>query len=124
MRLFGISWLVVAALVFCVVCAGTTYASDRRIMPGDFEYLGAFLTPPWISGTFDGECWEWGGMAMAYDPMGDPMGRMTVFLGPSTVPDMMSGTFFQRSVFLFLLYLQRRSSQILTQPKTCSILLM
>lgn len=50
-------------------------------MPGDFEYLGAFLTPPWVPGTFDGECWEWGGMAMAYDPMGDPHGKDDDFPG-------------------------------------------
>jgi len=52
-----------------------------RIQPGDFEYLGAFLTPPWQDGTPDAISWEWGGTAMAYRAQGDPHGPSDGFPG-------------------------------------------
>jgi hypothetical protein len=53
----------------------------NRIMPEDFVYLGAFLTPEWIPGTPDRESWEWGGMALAYDSEGDPSTQADAFPG-------------------------------------------
>lgn len=48
--------------------------TSKRIMPEDFEYLGAFLAPALEPAKPDSNSWEWGGMAMAYDALGDPGG--------------------------------------------------
>ena len=60
----------------------TTIApSTQRVGPEDFAYLGAFLAPEWVPGSFDAESWEWGGMAMAFNPNGDPGSRPDGFPG-------------------------------------------
>ncbi len=59
---------------FSTVETGISTSSDRRIMPGDLEYLGAFLTPEPEIGFEDTHMWEYGGMAMAYYPNGDAGG--------------------------------------------------
>ncbi|HQN29348.1 MAG TPA: hypothetical protein PLT43_12315, partial [Mesotoga sp.] len=63
------------------LCFTDTAVATGRIMPEDFEYLGAFLVPQWIDGTPDAESWEWGGMSMTYDPSGDPKGKKDGFPG-------------------------------------------
>lgn len=60
----------------------TTIASSaQRVEPEDLVYLGAFLTPEWVPGNPDAQSWEWGGMAMAFNPDGDPGSRSDGFPG-------------------------------------------
>ena len=40
---------------------------SQNLMPEDFEYLGAFLTPE-PNPVDDSRMWEWGGQAMAFNP--------------------------------------------------------
>ena len=81
MKLVQVSILVVNAVILVLITGHIAFASERRIMSEDFEYLGAFLAPPWVPGTPDAESWEWGGMAMSYNPNGDPAGEDDGFPG-------------------------------------------
>lgn len=77
-----LSSLIVVALAWIAgsgpECSGQSGArTDRRLQPGDLVYQGAFRLP-------DGENernWEWGGMALAHCPTGDPNGAADGFPG-------------------------------------------
>ncbi len=47
-------------------------SGSSRIHPEDLVYMGAFLTPSWIT---DPQSWEWGGRSMAFNRDGNPFGR-------------------------------------------------
>ncbi len=59
----------------------TITPSAQRVEPDDFTYLGAFLTPESLPGAPDRESWEWGGMAMAFNPQGDSRSRRDDYPG-------------------------------------------
>ncbi len=53
---------------------------SKNIMPSDFEYLGAFLTPE-PNPVNDSLMWEWGAQAMAFNPLGNPNASRDFFQG-------------------------------------------
>lgn len=62
----------------CVVFVAATAASETRVQPTDFSYLGAFRLP---DGGERPLTFEYGGSALTFNPDGDPAGAADGFAG-------------------------------------------